>query len=130
MAAAGLDPDRAGGERHPVRVAAFPGEPGEPGPLPGPVPRAGPLPVPVGVHRALDAVRERLLADLRPPCLAGLGIGALGALGPVPPHPHRGQRSLTRLARSGHHFDHVFPGHGDWTKGPVNDMGDRLARLA
>jgi hypothetical protein len=37
--------------------------------------------------------------------------------------------SLTRLARSGHHFEHVFPGHGDWTKGPVHDMSDRLARL-
>jgi glyoxylase-like metal-dependent hydrolase (beta-lactamase superfamily II) len=40
------------------------------------------------------------------------------------------RRSLTRLARSGHHFEHVFPGHGDWTKSPVTDMSDRLARLA
>lgn len=39
------------------------------------------------------------------------------------------RRSLTRLARSGHDFEHVFPGHGDWTKSPVNDMSDRLARL-
>jgi glyoxylase-like metal-dependent hydrolase (beta-lactamase superfamily II) len=40
---------------------------------------------------------------------------------------HRG--SLVRLARSGHRFEYVFPGHGDWTKGPVKDMGDRLARI-
>jgi glyoxylase-like metal-dependent hydrolase (beta-lactamase superfamily II) len=39
------------------------------------------------------------------------------------------RRSLARLARSGHRFEHVFPGHGDWTKGPVSDMSDRLARL-
>lgn len=39
------------------------------------------------------------------------------------------QRSLVRLARSGHRFEHVFPGHGDWTKGPVHDMSDRLARF-
>jgi glyoxylase-like metal-dependent hydrolase (beta-lactamase superfamily II) len=40
------------------------------------------------------------------------------------------RRSLARLARSGHRFEHVFPGHGDWTKGPVNDMSVRLARFA
>jgi glyoxylase-like metal-dependent hydrolase (beta-lactamase superfamily II) len=39
------------------------------------------------------------------------------------------RRSLTRLARSGHDFEYVFPGHGDWTKSPVDDMSDRLARL-
>ena len=39
------------------------------------------------------------------------------------------QRSLVRLAGSGHRFEYVFPGHGDWTKGPVNDMSDRLVRL-
>ncbi len=40
------------------------------------------------------------------------------------------RRSLIRFANSGHHFDHVFPGHGDWTKGPVADMSDRLSRLS
>lgn len=39
------------------------------------------------------------------------------------------QRSLSRFADSGHRFEHVFPGHGDWTKAPVSDMGDRLTRL-
>jgi glyoxylase-like metal-dependent hydrolase (beta-lactamase superfamily II) len=39
------------------------------------------------------------------------------------------RRSLIRLARSGHRFERVFPGHGDWTKAPVNDMSDRLARF-
>lgn len=39
------------------------------------------------------------------------------------------QRSLTRFAGSGHRFEHVFPGHGDWTRSPVSDMNDRLARL-
>jgi glyoxylase-like metal-dependent hydrolase (beta-lactamase superfamily II) len=39
------------------------------------------------------------------------------------------QRSLVRLARSGHRFEHVFPGHGDWNEDPVNDMSDRLARF-
>jgi glyoxylase-like metal-dependent hydrolase (beta-lactamase superfamily II) len=39
------------------------------------------------------------------------------------------RRSLLRLARSGHHFEYVFPGHGDWTKGPIDDMSDRLTRL-
>jgi glyoxylase-like metal-dependent hydrolase (beta-lactamase superfamily II) len=39
------------------------------------------------------------------------------------------QRSLARLARSDHRFEYVFPGHGDWTKAPVNDMCDRLARF-
>jgi glyoxylase-like metal-dependent hydrolase (beta-lactamase superfamily II) len=38
-------------------------------------------------------------------------------------------RSLVRLARSGHRFEYVFPGHGDWTKRAIGDMGDRLARL-
>ncbi len=40
------------------------------------------------------------------------------------------ERSLTRFANSGHRFEHVFPGHGEWTKGPIDDMSDRLARLA
>jgi glyoxylase-like metal-dependent hydrolase (beta-lactamase superfamily II) len=39
------------------------------------------------------------------------------------------QCSLARFARSGHRFKHIFPGHGDWTKGPVDDMSDRLAML-
>jgi glyoxylase-like metal-dependent hydrolase (beta-lactamase superfamily II) len=39
------------------------------------------------------------------------------------------QRSLVRFAGSGHRFEYVFPGHGDWNKGPVNDMIDRLVRL-
>jgi glyoxylase-like metal-dependent hydrolase (beta-lactamase superfamily II) len=39
------------------------------------------------------------------------------------------RRSLARLASSAHLFEHVFPGHGDWTKGPIDDMSDRLARL-
>ncbi len=39
------------------------------------------------------------------------------------------QRSLIRFAASGNRFEHVFPGHGDWTKAPVSDMSGRLARL-
>ncbi|MGH8989356.1 MAG: 4Fe-4S domain-containing protein [Acidimicrobiales bacterium] len=39
------------------------------------------------------------------------------------------RRSLTRLAHSPHHFEYVFPGHGDWTKEPVSDMTNRLAQL-
>jgi glyoxylase-like metal-dependent hydrolase (beta-lactamase superfamily II) len=39
-------------------------------------------------------------------------------------------RSLGRLARSAHRFEHIFPGHGDWTPAPVTDMSARLARLA
>ena len=39
-------------------------------------------------------------------------------------------RSVVRLARSGHRFEHLFPGHGGWTPAPVNDLSGRLARLA
>ena len=51
--AVGFDPDRAGGEGHPVAVAALLRNRGNPTRLPGPVPGTGGLPVPVGVHRAL-----------------------------------------------------------------------------
>jgi len=39
------------------------------------------------------------------------------------------RHSLRRLADSPHHFTYVFPGHGDWTKGPIDDMHDRLNRI-
>jgi glyoxylase-like metal-dependent hydrolase (beta-lactamase superfamily II) len=39
------------------------------------------------------------------------------------------ERSLTRFAHSGHSFERIFPGHGDWTKHSVGDMRNRLARL-
>jgi hypothetical protein len=38
-------------------------------------------------------------------------------------------RSLARLARSAHRFEHIFPGHGGWTPAPDTDMSDRLTRL-
>lgn len=38
------------------------------------------------------------------------------------------RRSLERLARSGHRFEYIFPGHGDWTPAPVSDMRERMAR--
>jgi hypothetical protein len=95
--AVGFDADRTGGEGDPVAVAALLREPGEPG---GPAlacSGARRLTVPVGVHCALDAVGERLLADLRPPHLAGFGVGAFGVLDLVPSLPQAGQRR--RLGR-------------------------------
>ena len=90
--AVGFDPDRAGGEGDPVPVAALLREPREPYPLAPACSGPRGLPVPVGVHRGLDPVAERLLADLRPPHLTCLGVGALGVFGLVPPFPQPGQR--------------------------------------
>jgi len=92
-----LDPDRAGGEGDPVPVPSLLGEPREPGPPAPAFPSAGGLPVPVAIHRGLDAVGERLLADLRPPRLTGLPVGALGVLGLVPPLAHGGQGRFLRF---------------------------------
>ena len=96
-----LDPDRPGSEGDAIPVTTFLRGAREPGPPARPFPGAGGLPVPVAVSRALDAVRERLFADLPPPHLPGPGVGALGVLDPVPAFPQSGQTGLLRLLAGG-----------------------------
>src|SRR4051812_24111526 len=93
MPAIRLHAHRTGGERHPVLVAGLALEPGKPNPFPSAAASAGGLPVPVGVHRAGDAVGVGLLRALRPPHHTGLSVDTHLVLDGVPtlaqPPPRR-----------------------------------------
>ena len=92
--AVGLDPHRAGGEAHPVAVAAFAFEPREPDPFPSALASTRALPVPVGLHRAPDAVGVGLLRAFRPPHLPGLSVDTHVAFYRVPAFPQHPKRRL------------------------------------
>ena len=114
--AVGLDPHRAGGEAHPIMVAAFAFESREPDPLAGAPAGTGGLPVPVRVHRASDAVGVGLLRAFGPPHRTGLSVDThvvSYCVPAFPQHPKRRLRGLDpgRMPR----FDIGFQG-GD---GPV-----------
>lgn len=83
----GFDPQSAGGETHPVSVAAFAFEAREPDSFASAFAGAGLLPVRVGVDRTCDAVGVGLFRAFGPPHCTGLRVDADAVFDGVPAFP-------------------------------------------
>src|SRR5271168_386786 len=97
VAAVGFDAHRSGGKTHPIAVASLLLEPRESNPFSATLARSGGLPVPVGIHRAADAVGVGLLRALPPPRLPSVGVDTHLVFGGIPPFPQHPKRRFLRL---------------------------------